>query len=101
MRPSSALSADGPLNLYNAILLASRREAWGLGVLVMLNDCVHAARFVTKTNTTQVETFKSAGHGSLVQIVNAQTGRAHVLTAVTTVHLVSSRLLDNKKEKTT
>src|SRR3546814_1838048 len=38
MRPSSALSADGPLNLYNAILLASRREAWGLGVLVMLND---------------------------------------------------------------
>src|SRR3546814_6576773 len=39
MRPSSALSADGPLNLYNAILLASRREAWGLGVLVMLNDC--------------------------------------------------------------
>src|SRR3546814_11086127 len=38
----------------------------------MLNDCVHAARFVTKTNTTQVETFKSAGQGSLGQIVNGQ-----------------------------
>lgn len=75
MRPGSALSADGPLNLYNAILLASRREAWGRGVLVMLNDRVHAARFVTKTNTTQVETFQSSGQGSLGQIVN---GRLHL-----------------------
>src|SRR3546814_19182956 len=38
----------------------------------MLNDCVHAARFVTKTNTTQVETFKSADQGSLGQLVNGQ-----------------------------
>jgi L-asparaginase len=72
MRPGSALSADGPLNLYNAILLASRPEASGRGVLVMLNDHVHAARFVTKTNTTQVETFQSPGQGSLGQIVNGQ-----------------------------
>lgn len=72
MRPGSALSADGPLNLYNAILLASRPEATGHGVLVMLNDRVHAARFVTKTNTTQVETFQSSGQGSLGQIANGQ-----------------------------
>jgi L-asparaginase len=72
MRPGSALSADGPLNLYHAILLASRREAAGLGVLVMLNDHVHAARFVTKTNTTQVESFQSAAQGSLGEVVNGQ-----------------------------
>ncbi|HWK71696.1 MAG TPA: asparaginase [Burkholderiaceae bacterium] len=75
MRPGSALSADGPLNLYNAILLASRAEAQGRGVMVALNDRVHAARFVTKTDTTQVETFQSPGPGSLGQIVN---GRLHL-----------------------
>lgn len=68
MRPASALSADGPLNLYNAILLASHRTAAGKGVLICLNDRVHAARHVTKTHTSQVDTFGAADLGCLGQV---------------------------------
>ncbi|RYE99349.1 MAG: L-asparaginase, partial [Oxalobacteraceae bacterium] len=51
MRPSTALSADGPINLYNAVRLAGTPEAAGRGVLVAMNDQIHAARDVTKANT--------------------------------------------------
>lgn len=59
MRPATALSADGPLNLYNAVVVASSEEAKSKGVLVVMNDEIHTARDVTKTNTLKVETFKS------------------------------------------
>jgi len=65
MRPSTALSADGPINLYNATLLAGSKEAVGKGVLVCLNDQINAARDVTKTNTSTADTFKSAELGLL------------------------------------
>ena len=58
MRPSTALSADGPLNLYNAVAVAADRNAIGRGVVVVANDDIHGARDVTKTNTTGVATFK-------------------------------------------
>src|SRR6266403_966502 len=65
MRPSTALSADGPINLYNATLLAASKEAGGKGVLVCLNDQINAARDVTKTNTSTADTFKSQELGCL------------------------------------
>lgn len=65
MRPSTALSADGPINLYNAVLLAGSREARGKGVLVALNDQINAAREVTKTNTSTLDTFKTPELGLL------------------------------------
>jgi L-asparaginase len=65
MRPSTALSADGPINLYNAALLAGSKEAVGKGVLVCLNDQINAARDVTKTNTSTADTFKSPELGVL------------------------------------
>ena len=49
MRPSTALSADGPINLYNSVLLAASPEAVGKGVLVAMNDQIHAARDITKS----------------------------------------------------
>ncbi|HUH58631.1 MAG TPA: asparaginase [Candidimonas sp.] len=70
MRPGTALSADGPLNLYNAVLLAAHAQASGHGVMVLLNDQISAARFVSKTNTTQVDAFRSADHGYLGQAHN-------------------------------
>src|SRR4051812_31463489 len=63
MRPATAISADGPGNLYNAVAVASDHGAGGRGTLVALNDSIHLARNVTKTNTTNVETFRSLNRG--------------------------------------
>ena len=65
MRPSTAISADGPINLYNAVILAGSKEAVGKGVLVALNDQINAAREVTKTNTSTTDTFKTPELGYL------------------------------------
>src|SRR5471032_1648419 len=65
IRPSTAISADGPINLYNAVLLAGSKEAIGKGVLVSLNDQINAAREVSKTNTSTTDTFKSTELGML------------------------------------
>jgi L-asparaginase len=59
MRPSTALSADGPLNFYNAVAVAANKEAGGRGVLVVVNDWIHGASSLTKTSTTAVQTFLS------------------------------------------
>jgi len=59
MRPSTALSADGPLNFYNAVAVAANRESAGRGVLVVVNDWIHGAASLTKTSTTAVQTFLS------------------------------------------
>jgi L-asparaginase len=63
MRPSTALSADGPLNIFNAVAVAADDDATGRGVLVVANDDIHGARSVTKTNTTDVQTFRSPESG--------------------------------------
>ena len=63
MRPSTAVSADGPLNLYNAVGVAVDPNARGRGVLVVMNDSIHAAHSLTKTSTTSVETFLSPVRG--------------------------------------
>jgi L-asparaginase len=63
MRPSTAMSADGPLNIYNAVGVAADPDAAGRGVLVVTNDDIHGARAVMKTNTTDVQTFVSPTFG--------------------------------------
>ena len=63
MRPATAISADGPANLYNAVATAASPGARGRGALVVLNDEVHHARNVMKTNTTNVQTFASPNRG--------------------------------------
>ncbi|MDJ0915655.1 MAG: asparaginase [Desulfobacterales bacterium] len=69
MRPYTAISADGPLNLFNAITVAADPEAEDRGVLVVMNDRIHGAHSLTKTNTTSVETFLSPING-LIGTVN-------------------------------
>jgi L-asparaginase len=63
MRPSTAVSADGPLNLYNAVGVAVDPNAKGRGVLVVMNDWIQAAHSLTKTSTTAVQTFMSPLRG--------------------------------------
>jgi L-asparaginase len=63
MRPSTAVSADGPLNLYNAVGVAVDPNSKGRGVLVVMNDWIHGAHSLTKTSTTAVQTFMSPLRG--------------------------------------
>ena len=57
------MSADGPLNLYNAVAVAADPQAKGRGVLVLMNDWIHGAHSLTKTSTTDVQTFMSPLRG--------------------------------------
>ena len=65
MRPATAISADGPLNLLNGVRTAIAPDSRGKGALVVLNDEINAARDVTKTNTYRVETFRAPELGLL------------------------------------
>ncbi len=65
MRNSDSMSADGPMNLFNAVNVAINKESTGKGVLVAMNEEIHAAREVTKTVTTSVDTFKSPNTGKI------------------------------------
>lgn len=74
MRPSTALSADGPLNLYNAVVVAGAKESIGKGVLVAMNGLVLGAESVVKMNTIDVQTFQAPNSGALGYIFN---GKVH------------------------
>jgi len=63
MRPATALSADGPLNFFNAVAVAAHKDAAGRGVLGVVNDWIHGAASLTKTSTTAVQTFLSPQSG--------------------------------------
>jgi L-asparaginase len=83
MRPSTAMSADGPINLYNAVITAGSQDAVGKGVLVVMNDQINAARDVTKTNTTTTDTFKTPELGMLGYVIG---GQPHFYRASTRKH---------------
>ena len=87
MRPATAMSADGPLNLLNAVRLAASKEAHGKGVLVCMNDQINCAREVTKSNTTNVETFKATDFGCLGLIQN---GKPYFYRQSTRRHTINS-----------
>lgn len=69
MRPASALSSDGPMNLYNAIILAASDETAGKGVLITLNNTINSSRDATKTNTSLQDSFKAPELGYLGYII--------------------------------
>jgi L-asparaginase len=67
MRPSTAMSADGPLNIYNCVAIAADPQARGRGVLVLIDDDIHSAHDVIKRHSTDVATFTS-GEAGLVGV---------------------------------
>ena len=65
MRPATAISADGPLNLYHAVVVAVNPQSVGRGVMVVMNDRILAARYVIKGHTTGVDAFIVPEQGAL------------------------------------
>ncbi len=72
MRPASALSADGPLNLVNALLTAADPASRDRGVLVVMNDRIVAARHAAKRHTTRVDAFGADGEGVLGAVTDGR-----------------------------
>jgi L-asparaginase len=87
MRPATAISADGPINLYNAVALAGNPEAKGRGPLVVLNDTIHYARESQKMHSTRMDTFASPNRG-IAGMMN--TGKVFFYSANTTRHTTKS-----------
>jgi L-asparaginase len=87
MRPATAISADGPINLYNGVSLAGSPEAKGRGPLVVLNDTIHYAREAQKMHTTHMDTFDSPNRG-IAGVMN--TGKATFYSENTTRHTTKS-----------
>ncbi|TPR40981.1 asparaginase [Apilactobacillus micheneri] len=65
MRSSNEIGSDGLYNLLNAAATAASEDAKGKGVLVVMNDEIHTARYVTKTHTTNVATFRTPTFGPI------------------------------------
>jgi L-asparaginase len=87
MRPATSLSADGPLNLYNAVAVAADPESAGRGAIVVLNDDLHSGRDVTKAHTSDVQAFVSPGPGLLG---TASYGRIRYFRRPSRLHTSSS-----------
>ncbi len=72
MRPATALSADGPVNLLQAVQIARSKNAWNQGVLVVMNGYIDSAREVAKLHTTDVATFGNVQLGHMGCVQNGQ-----------------------------
>ncbi|WP_346014907.1 type II asparaginase [Campylobacter jejuni] len=83
MRPSTAISADGPKNLYNAVALVANKEAKNKGVMVAINDKILSARGVVKTHSLNVDAFSSPDFGDLGYIID---GKVFFYNNVTKAH---------------
>lgn len=70
MRPATALSADGPLNLLQAVTLASSPNARDRGAMIVLNDRIGSAFYTTKNNANTLDTFSSTEMGQLGTLIN-------------------------------
>jgi L-asparaginase len=70
MRPATAISADGPMNIWQSVQVAADASARGRGVLVVMNGQIDAADTVTKTNVNALQAFQSPGCGPMGRIVD-------------------------------
>ncbi|MCC8181215.1 MAG: asparaginase, partial [Planctomycetes bacterium] len=96
MRPANALSADGPANILDAVRLAAWPGAAGLGVLVVLNEKIHAARDMVKTDTLNLDAFSSPGVGPLGVMIE---GKPAIRRTPTRDHTITSEFSIAESEK--
>ena len=99
MRSSNEIGSDGLYNFRTAIMVASANASVGKGVVVVINDEIHSARYVTKTHTTNVATFRtptfgpigivSEGHVNYMQTINPQP-HLPIEKVITEVYLIKA-----------
>ena len=87
MRPASSLSADGPMNLYEAVCLAASEEAVGKGVMVVFSDRIYSARAVTKISTYHIAAISSGEMGTLGVI---RDGKVFIYNSPRKLHTLDS-----------
>ena len=87
MRPATSISADGAMNLYEAVTLASSEEAEGLGGLAVFSDRIFSARSVTKTSTYHVAAISSGESGALGVV---RDGKVFIYGKPARLHTVNS-----------
>ena len=88
MRPSTSMSADGPLNLYNAVVVAASPLSKNHGVLVAMNGAIIGAHNVLKTNTVNVQTFQAPNSGAIGYIQNGKVFYSLIPTKTHTINSV-------------
>ena len=93
MRPATALSADGPLNLYNAVSAAIDPQTAGRGVLVVMNDRIFDARQVAKSHTTAVDAFRAPNADGVGSVTLGQVRYSSVVAPRTTRQLKMPELV--------
>ncbi|MDY5111254.1 asparaginase [Faecalicoccus sp.] len=87
MRPATAASADGPMNLYQAVALAASDQAKGAGVLAVFSDTIYSGRDIRKSNSYKTDAFEIGHFGSLGYMRDdqvyflSQSQRPHTLTS--------------------
>ena len=86
-RSASDLSADGPANIYDAVLTVVSPESKGWGTVQVMGQYVNEARYVQKSHTTNPHTFMSGQHGYLGYVVNKKLMKFHDVTKKTKVDL--------------
>ena len=89
MRPASSLSADGPMNLYEAVTVAASKEAIGEGVLVVFSDRIFSARTVTKLSTYNVNAISAGELGALGLV---RDGNVYMYESSRKIHTTQSKL---------
>ncbi len=87
MRASTSLSADGPLNLYNAVVTAGARESAGRGVMIVMNGLVLGAHAAMKMNTVNVQAFQAPNSGAMGYVFN---GKVHYNQTTDKLHTTQS-----------
>jgi len=87
MRPATAISADGPMNIYNSVVVATLPEARGRGVMALMNDDLHYAAEITKTNATHLNTMESPNRG---RAGTCDTGKCTLFSPTTKRHTTNS-----------
>ena len=90
MRPATALSADGPVNLLQAVQVARSVSAIGQGVLVVMNGYIDSARDVAKLHTTDVATFGNVQWGHMGYV---QDGKAYIYYSPCRRHTIQSEFI--------